>query len=309
MTDLSRLPPRLVCSVLSLLATLAALAWPGAPARAEAGHLAQLKMPEARESGALPRPPSVTPAPYTPHPGQPGKDVVWVPTSRDLVNDMLDLAELGKDDYLVDLGSGDGRTVITAARRGARAHGIEYNPDLVGLARRNAEAEGVTDRASFEQGDIFESDFSTATVISLFLLPELNLRLRPILLEMRPGTRIVSNAFDMKDWEHDGGVGGSNATESRCSTWCRAYLWIVPAQVAGRWQLGEDRLEFTQTFQILEGTLTRGDQVLPIRDARMRGTAIAFTIGDRRYAGRLDGDSLVGQIEGGGAWTARRSGS
>ena len=136
-------------------------------------------------------------ADYTPHPGQAGKDVVWVPTPQTLVDNMLDMAGATKDDYLIDLGSGDGRTVITAARRGIRARGIEYNADMVALSKRQAAAEGVGDKVVFDQADIFETDFSDATVLTLFLLPELNLRLRPTILDMKPGTRVVSNSFDM----------------------------------------------------------------------------------------------------------------
>src|SRR5690606_33403197 len=158
----------------------------------------------------------------------------WVPTPQSLVDAMLDMAELTADDYLIDLGSGDGRTVITAAKRGARAHGIEYNPDMVEISKRAAEAEGVADRATFEQADIFESDFSDATVISLFLLPNLNLKLRPIILDMAPGTRVVSNSFDMSDWEPDDKV---HVQESDCNAYCRGYKWIVPAKVEGTWAL------------------------------------------------------------------------
>ena len=146
---------------------------------------------------------SATEPAYTPMPYQPGKDVVWLPSNADLVDRMLDMVQLRPDDYLVDLGSGDGITVIRAAQRGARAHGIEYNPDLVALAKGNARSAGVADRATFVQGDIFKSDFSKATVVALFLTSELNLRLRPTLLAMKPGTRVVSNTFDMLDWSPD----------------------------------------------------------------------------------------------------------
>ena len=140
---------------------------------------------------------------YEPKSGQPGKDVVWVPTPQSLVDRMLDMAKATPQDYVIDLGSGDGRTVITAAKRGIKAHGIEYNPDLAELAKRNAVQAGVTDKATFAHGDIFESDFSQATVVTLFLLPGLNVRLRPTLLDMKAGTRVVSNSFTMGDWEPD----------------------------------------------------------------------------------------------------------
>ncbi|MGH7829200.1 MAG: SAM-dependent methyltransferase, partial [Candidatus Binatia bacterium] len=133
---------------------------------------------------------------YKPQVGQEGKDVIWVPTPQALVDKMLDMAKVTPNDYVIDLGSGDGRTVITAAKRGARALGIEYNPDMVELSKRNAAKEGVSDRVQFVKADIFESDFSKATVITMFLLTEINLKLRPKILDLKPGTRIVSNAFD-----------------------------------------------------------------------------------------------------------------
>jgi SAM-dependent methyltransferase len=182
---------------------------------------------------------------YEPQPYQSGKDVVWLPTSEALVNRMLDLVELTPEDYLVDLGSGDGITVILAAKRGTRAHGIEYNPDLVALSRRNAEREGVAARATFVRGDIFESDFSSATVVSLFLLPELNLRLRPTLLAMKPGTRVVSNTFNMGDWQPD--KSASRAPD--CESFCTAYQWTVPATAEGVWRLGAAELSLSQAFQ------------------------------------------------------------
>lgn len=241
-------------------------------------------------------------ADYTPHPGQAGKDVVWVPTPQTLVDNMLDMAGATKDDYLIDLGSGDGRTVITAARRGIRARGIEYNADMVALSKRQAAAEGVGDKVVFDQADIFETDFSDATVLTLFLLPELNLRLRPIILDMKPGTRVVSNSFDMAEWKADAGTDGG---KDGCTSWCRAYLWIVPAKVDGHWRLGDGTLELKQTFQMLEGSLTRGGQAVPISEAKLRGTEIVFTAGGRRYTGQATGDAMSGQVDG-GQWSAVR---
>ncbi len=228
-------------------------------------------------------------APYTPSPGQLGKDVIWLPTADSLVNRMLDMAKVTPSDFVIDLGSGDGRTVITAGKRGVPALGIEYNPDLVGHARRNAEAEGVGNKVSFVQGDIFESDFSKATVVTLFLLPELNLRLRPILLNMKPGTRVVSNTFDMSDWEPDD---ISESTQS-CTTYCRALLWIVPAKVDGSWRLPQGELKLTQNFQKIAGTLTLDGRPLPISDGRMNGDAISFAAGGKSFAGKTSGDSIV----------------
>src|SRR6266545_5862687 len=163
---------------------------------------------------------------FEPQVGQAGKDVVWVPTPQALVDKMLDMAKVTPQDYLIDLGSGDGRTVITAAMRGLRAHGIEYNPDMVDLAKRNATSAGVAVQATFVQADLFESDFSKAQVVTMFLLPSINLKLRPTILNMRPGTRVVSNSFTMEEWQPD-----QVETIPDCETWCTAHLWIVPAKV------------------------------------------------------------------------------
>ena len=155
--------------------------------------------------------------PFEPSVGQSGKDVVWVPTSQALVDRMLDTAKVTPNDFVIDLGSGDGRTVITAAKRGARALGIEFNPKMVELSRRNAAKEGVTGKASFVRGDIFKSDFSKATVLTLFLLPDINLRLRPKILNMKPGTRVVSNSFDMADWTPDEDINLSKDCDRFCT--------------------------------------------------------------------------------------------
>src|SRR5688500_9747429 len=194
------------------------------------------------------------PATYEPSVGQEGKDVVWVPTPQVVVDKMLDMAKLTPSDFVIDLGSGDGRTVITAAKRGARALGIEYNPDIVELSTRSAEQEGVAGRASFVKADLFETDFSKATVITMFLLPEINLKLRPKILRLKPGTRIVSNTFTMGEWladetaELSAGGGCENS-------WCTALLWIVPARVAGTYQVPQGELTLKQQFQMLSGTL------------------------------------------------------
>ncbi|WP_419899517.1 class I SAM-dependent methyltransferase [Roseomonas sp. USHLN139] len=268
--------------------------------------LAACAMPLLAGAATAQQPPQQSPqqstgAPaYSPTVGQAGKDVVWVPTQQQLVDRMLDMARVTAQDYVVDLGSGDGRTVITAAQRGARAHGIEFNPDMVALSRRNAEAAGVTGRASFVQADIFQSDFSDATVVTLFLLQTLNERLRPTLLAMKPGTRVVSNTFTMGDWKPD----QSFDTGAACASFCRAYLWIIPARVAGTWQIGEDRLVLEQRYQGLTGTLTQGGQAHAISEAKMEGEAITFTANGRRYTGRLEGGALTGQVEGGAAWRA-----
>lgn len=261
-----------------------------------------------------PTPPAIAPPPaaappdiiapaaegYDPRSGQPGKDVVWVPTPDALVARMLDMAKVTPQDYLIDLGSGDGRTVIAAAKRGLRAHGIEYNPDLVALAKRRAEAAGVADRATFEQADIFEADFSKAQVLTLFLLPELNERLRPQILDLEPGTRVVSNSFAMGDWEAD----RVDRLSDDCSRWCTALMWIVPAKVEGDWRLGEQPLRLTQTYQKVTGDLGG----TPIEKGRVVGKELHFTAGGIDYVGTVVGNSLSGIASDGAVrnWTAIR---
>jgi hypothetical protein len=236
--------------------------------------------------------------PFEPTQGQAGKDVVWLPTDQRLVDKMLDLAKVTPQDFLIDLGSGDGRTVITAAKRGLRAEGIEYNPDMVDFAKRNAAAAGVADRATFVRGDIFETDFSKADVLTLFLLPQLNERLRPTILKMKPGTRVVSNSFTMGDWEPDQQETIANCTVS----FCTAILWIVPAQVAGTWQMGNDTLTLDQKFQVISGRL--GAAMLT--EGRLKGADIVFTAGGRKYTGKVNGTSMSGTIADGGSWTASK---
>jgi len=236
--------------------------------------------------------------PFEPTVGQAGKDVVWVPTPQALVDRMLDMAKVTKDDFVMDLGSGDGRTVITAAKRGARALGIEYNPDMVELARRNAAKEGISERATFERGDLFEADLSKAQVITMFLLPSINMKLRPKLLDLKPGTRIVSNSFTMEDWTADE---TGNVTEN-CTSWCTALLWIVPAKVAGSWQMPQGELKLTQQFQMLQGTLGGAT----ISDARLRGEEITFSAGGVKFTGTVSGNTMKGTASSGGAWSATR---
>jgi len=229
------------------------------------------------------------PTSYEPTVGQEGKDVVWVPTPQAVVDTMLDMARVTPKDYVIDLGSGDGRTVITAAKRGARALGIEYNPDMVELSKRNAEKEGVAKRATFMKADLFESDFSQASVITMFLLPEINLKLRPKILGLKPGTRIVSNTFTMGDWKADETV----TVESGCngSSWCTPLLWIVPARVAGTYTLPQGELTLKQNFQMLSGTLRTEGRTLGLQ-GKVRGDEVAFTAGGREYRGRINGKQL-----------------
>jgi SAM-dependent methyltransferase len=236
---------------------------------------------------------------FVPQVGQAGKDVIWVPTPDALVNRMLRMAQVTPDDYVVDLGSGDGKIVIAAARDfKARATGVEFNPDMVALSRRNAEAAGVAGRARFEQGDIFKFDFTDATVVTMYLLPGLNLKLRPQLLKMRPGTRLVSHQFTMGSWEPD----DVSTIDGR-----PGYLWIVPASVGGGWKLAtveprgasEVPINFSQAFQQITGT-TRFDKMDGrLRSVRLWGDRIAFEMMDERgvlraYDGRVAGERIEG---------------
>ncbi|MCC6162689.1 MAG: class I SAM-dependent methyltransferase [Acidobacteria bacterium] len=231
-------------------------------------------------------------APFEPVSGQAGKDVVWVPTPQVTVDKMLELTRVSAADYVIDLGSGNGITVISAAKKGATALGVEFNPDMVALARRLAEEAGVSQKATFVQGDLFEADLSKATVITLFLLPDINEQLKPKLLDLRPGTRIASNTFEMGDWEPD-----VRETAAPCTSWCTALMWVVPAKVAGTWQVGKETLSLTQDNQMLSGTLGS----MPIADGKMNGTTITFTAGSRTYTGTVDGARITGS-----GWSATR---
>lgn len=225
---------------------------------------------------------------FVPQEGQAGKDVVWLPTSQTLVERMLDMAKVTANDFLIDLGSGDGRTVIAAAKRGVRALGIEYDANMVELSRRNAEQAGVSHLVTFKQADLFECDFSEADVITMFLLPEINLALRPKLLQLRPGTRIVSNTFHMDEWDSD----ESSVVTEGCTDFCKALMWIVPAQTQGVWRIPQGELDLRQSFQVIYGTLRTQEADLPIKYGKISGFNFAFTAGDLEYSGRLSGDSI-----------------
>jgi hypothetical protein len=190
--------------------------------------------------------------------------------------------------------------VITAAKRGATAVGVEYNPDMVALSQRNADKEGVAKNARFMKADLFETDFSKAQVVTMFLLPSINMRLRPQILKMKPGTRIVSNTFTMEDWQPD----TSETIGGDCTSWCTAHLWIVPAQVQGTWQAGQNALTLKQTFQMVEGTLG----TTAITSGRLRGDEISFNVGTTKYTGRVNGNSISGTTSGGasGPWSATK---
>jgi SAM-dependent methyltransferase len=226
---------------------------------------------------------------YVPHVGQAGKDVIWVPTPNELVNKMLELAGVTEKDYVVDLGSGDGRTVVAAAKLGARALGIEYNPDMVEISRKKAQEAGVSERTEFIQADLFTCDLSKATVITMFLLPEINLKLRPHLLDLSPGTRIVSNTFTMGEWEPDYEV----MTDENMNSWCTALMWIVPAKVEGKWNLGNGELIIKQEFQMIYGSLKTDNNTSIITDGRLNGDKITFIVNGARYTGKVTGETTM----------------
>jgi precorrin-6B methylase 2 len=229
---------------------------------------------------------------YVPEVGQQGKDVVWVPTPQELVNKMLEMAGVTPNDFVIDLGSGDGRTVITAAKLGAKAIGVEFNPDMINLSRENAKKEGVADKTEFIQGDLFEADLSKATVITLFLLPDINLKLKPKLLDLKPGTRVVSNTFTMGDWEEDYKV----TTEENWNSWNTAYMWIIPAKVSGTWKLGNSELILTQEYQMVRGMLKSGGKSQAISDGRLHGDMITFTVNGDIYSGQVTDRTMKGTL-------------
>jgi len=226
---------------------------------------------------------------FKPHVGQEGKDVIWVPTPDGLVAKMLEISKVTDKDILIDLGSGDGRTVIAAAKIGAKALGIEYNPDMVALSEKNALEAGVSDRAKFIKADLFEYDFSEATVITMFLLPDINLKLRPRLLDLKPGTRIVSNTFTMGEWEPDIEV----TTEENWNSWYTALMWVIPAKVNGTWILDGNKLQLTQQYQMVHGSLNSGNSDIKITDGRLNGDSITFTIGSAKYTGQVEGNKKM----------------
>ena len=277
---------------------------------------------------------------FEPQLGQAGKDVLWVPTSWAEVNIMLNLADVNANDYVIDLGSGDGRTVVAAAKRGARALGIEFDPNMNELATRNARQQGVADKARFIKADFFEYDLSQATVITMFLLEDLNLKLRPRLLELKPGTRIVSNRWTLGEWEpddrarmvrnwqsgyweEDSSTRGSTlrnyyrAVRGTVANGYRAVryaivppteaelapirLWIVPAKAAGAWQWAQGELVLAQTYQKVSGTLRMDGRELAIENGRLRGNELSFSAGGAAYIGRINGDRIDVSVKGGGS--------
>ena len=236
-----------------------------------------------------------TPETYKPVAGQPGKDVVWIPTPDATLDKMLDIAKITPNDFVIDLGSGDGRMVIAAAKRGARAHGVEYNPDLVTLSQRAAITAGVPDKATFSHGDMFEADISKATVMPLFLLPSNLEKLAPKFLRLQPGARIVSNTSEIGGgWEPDETV----RTEP-CLSWCIAHLYVVPARAGGDWRLGESEwLTLEQHYQIITGAYQIDGVSVPIDNGRLRGEEIRFTVNSVAYTGRISGNAMTGVAQG-----------
>ena len=244
---------------------------------------------------------SLPPETYAPKLGQSGKDVMWLPTRDELVTQMLAAARVGPEDEVVDLGAGDGKIPIAAARQfGARAWGIEYNKDLAALAQRNAQRAGVADRVRIVHGDIFKEDFSKATVVTMYLLEELNARLRPTILAMRPGTRVLSNSFSMGDWEPDQVLRVGTNT---------GYFWTVPASVAGQWSLqglapnGPAVLRLSQRHQRVGGTLSWGGQTQTLLGASLHGADLHFSFVQadgqlQAVQARVQGASLQGELVG-----------
>ncbi|MFM9967750.1 MAG: class I SAM-dependent methyltransferase [Burkholderiales bacterium] len=243
--------------------------------------------------------------PFEPYSGQPGKDVVWVPTPATTVSKMLEVAKVTPQDLVMDLGSGDGRNIIAAAKLGARAVGVEYNPDMVKLSESVAVKEGVADKAKFVQGDMFTADISQATVMALFLLPDNLRKLNQKFLDLRPGTRIVVNTFGIDGWE----AAHTESAQGDCGAWCSVILYIVPAKVAGTWKMAQGELKIEQKVQTISGTLTTGGVAKKIDLGRVTGEQVSFSVDGVEYSGRLMGDSLSGSVKNivPGTWAAVRT--
>src|SRR5688500_6017374 len=233
--------------------------------------------------------------PFVPRSGQPGKDVVWVPSPPEMVNKMMEIAKVGPSDYVIDLGSGDGRNVIAAAKLGARALGVEYNPDMVAMSQKLAKEAGVADKAQFVQGDMYEADISKATVMALFLLPVNLNKLHPKFLDLTPGSRIVANTFGIDGWEPD--FRTSLPQGSECESWCDILLWIVPAKAAGTWNMSNGgRLVLTQENQMVQGTATVNGETLTISNGRLNGEELTFVAGTQTFNGKVKGSRIEGKL-------------
>ena len=241
--------------------------------------------------------------PFVPRSGQPGKDVVWVPSPPEMVSKMLEVAKVTDKDFVMDLGSGDGRNIIAAAKLGARGVGVEYNPDMVALSNRLAKEAGVADKAQFIQGDMYEADISKATVLALFLLPVNLTKLHPKFLDMTPGSRIVANTFGIEGWEPD--YRTSLPQGSECDSWCDILLWIVPAKAAGTWAMADGKLVLTQQNQMVQGTVTIGNETMTISGGRLNGEELSFSAGGNTFVGAVKGNRIEGKL-GGKAITATK---
>ena len=236
---------------------------------------------------------------YQPSVGQSGKDVIWVPTNDAVADAMLKAANVGPNDLVFDLGAGDGKIAIAAAKNyGARSVGIEYNKDMAALATRNAERAGVSDKVKIIHGDIFVEDFSKANVLTMYLLPDLNLKLRPTILKMAPGTRVATNSFNMGDWEPDQVIG---------TGYTQGYFWVVPGNAAGKWTIkgidgGQgDVLELTQRYQKVGGTFTIKGKSQPILGGVLTGNRLKFSFVDQNGQSRIfdveiKGNALTGNV-------------
>jgi len=246
---------------------------------------------------------SATCAAAQPMEGDPGKDVVWIASPRDMVEKMLDMARVTPQDYVIDLGSGDGRNVIAAAKRGARALGVEYNPALVEVSRRAAAAAGVADRATFLEGDMFEADISRATTLILFLIPDNLRKLDAKFRALKPGTRIVSNTYEIAGWYAE-----ETGRTAPCLSWCIATLYVVPPDVAGVWHLADAQLTLEQDLQLVLGSYETAGIGVRIEGGRLRGNDIRFTVNEVVYEGRVNGDTMEGVAKGRAlhAWRATR---
>src|SRR5262245_27464847 len=235
---------------------------------------------------------------FVPQVGQPGKDVVWVPSPEETVAKMMEVGKINAQDFIVDLGSGDGRNVIAAAKLGARGLGVEYNPDMVELSKKNAVKEGVAERAQFVQGDMYKAEFSKATALALFLLPSNLTELRDKIFNLQPGTRVVLNTFSIPDWTPDESI-----TLDNCESWCTVLLNIVPAKIAGTWRTQNGaEVTLTQQYQMLTGSgKTPQGQALQV-SGRLRGNDVTLSTGQQEFTGVVKGNVIVGtQRQGTGA--------
>jgi SAM-dependent methyltransferase len=248
------------------------------------------------------------PKPFEPKSGQAGKDVVWVPSTPAMVNKMLEMARVTPNDFVMDLGSGDGRNIIAAAKLGARALGVEFNPEMVALSRKLAAEAGVADKAQFVEGDMYAADISKATVLALFLLPVNLNRLVPKFLEMAPGSRIAGNTFGMDDWHPDDQFTLDESSD--CTSFCEALLWIVPAKAAGTWKMANGSMTLTQKFQMIQGSITTDDGTHAIGSTALKGAAISFIAGGLSYTGKISGNQIDGTVmtpSGAVPWKATRN--